>query len=271
MTSFQRILAPTDFSPRCAWAARYAQNLAQRFSSELIFLHAGASGDPTALEAFSQRAVGEQDPACEARRIVAVRGDPAEVIPEFVRREKVDLIVMPTHAHGRFRRFLLGSVTAKVLDDVDCPVWTGVHQEQIPLYSGESFSSIVCATGLEPNAAAIIRWAMDLSVALHASCKVIHAIPAADETSDNPGEIELRKFLFRRAEERASTMLHKFGIEAEMCFAGGDVARVIREAVLRERAELVVLSRAHAERPLGRLRTQSYGIIRGSPCPVVSV
>jgi hypothetical protein len=51
-------------------------------------------------------------------------GDPARAIIEYAEDEKVDLIMMPTHGYGPFRRFLLGSVTAKVLHDVKCAVWT---------------------------------------------------------------------------------------------------------------------------------------------------
>ena len=36
---------------------------------------------------------------------------------------------MPTHGFGPLRRFLLGSVAAKVLHDAQCPVWTSVHTD----------------------------------------------------------------------------------------------------------------------------------------------
>ena len=36
-------------------------------------------------------------------------------------------MIMPTHGYGVFRRFLLGSVTSKVLHDLGCPVLTGAH------------------------------------------------------------------------------------------------------------------------------------------------
>jgi len=52
--------------------------------------------------------------------------------------------MMPTHGLGGFRRFLLGSVTAKVLHDADCPVWTGVHLERAP-HSKQLSSGISCA------------------------------------------------------------------------------------------------------------------------------
>ncbi len=37
---------------------------------------------------------------------------------------ELDLIMMPTHGGRHFRSLLIGSVTAKVLHDVRCPVWT---------------------------------------------------------------------------------------------------------------------------------------------------
>jgi hypothetical protein len=49
------------------------------------------------------------------------------------------------------------------------------------------------------------------------------------------------------------------------------VERVVREAVLRERAQLVVIGRGHTQGGLGRIRTHSYSIIRSSPCPVLSI
>src|SRR5262249_4607948 len=55
-------------------------------------------------------------------------GESAEEISRAVAEGGFDLVVMPTHA-GRFRRMLLGSTTAKVLDDVACPVLTSQHSE----------------------------------------------------------------------------------------------------------------------------------------------
>src|ERR1035438_1854787 len=63
-----------------------------------------------------------------------VEGDPAGQIVDYARDHDIGLIVMATHGYGPFRRFLLGSVTAKVLHDAGCPVWTGPHLEEAPSY-----------------------------------------------------------------------------------------------------------------------------------------
>jgi len=57
-------------------------------------------------------------------------GEAAAQIAEVARTGGFDLIIMPTHA-GRFRRMLLGSTTAKVLNNADCPVMTTQHAEMV--------------------------------------------------------------------------------------------------------------------------------------------
>ena len=76
---------------------------------------------------------------------VLLYGDPAHEIVKYADSEKADLIVLPTHGYGPFRRFLLGSVTAKVLHDAQCPVWTGVHTEETARLDSVSFGRILCA------------------------------------------------------------------------------------------------------------------------------
>ena len=75
------------------------------------------------------------------KRLV-LRGDAAREIAQTARNEKVDLIAMSTHGFGAFYRFLLGSVTAKVLHDSGCPVWTGAHLEEARGQDVSDFDSV---------------------------------------------------------------------------------------------------------------------------------
>src|SRR5579885_1790286 len=76
---------------------------------------------------------------------VAELGDPAAGIVDFARREKADLIMMPTHGYGPFRSLLLGSVTAKVLHDTEVPVWTAAHIEDAPPHEHLPVRAMMCA------------------------------------------------------------------------------------------------------------------------------
>jgi Universal stress protein family len=53
--------------------------------------------------------------------------------------------MMPTRGSGRFRAFVLGSVTAKVLNDAECPVWTDAHMEEHQREMDLGIHNIVCA------------------------------------------------------------------------------------------------------------------------------
>ena len=152
--TLSRILLPVEFSDRCRGAARYAEALARHFQAEMTLLHVVAppyvaygeiNAYPAAADFLDQRwAQGRIDleaflgapPAGVTLQRILLDGDPARRIVEYAHAAKVDLIVMPTHAYGPFRRFLLGSVAAKVLHDVNCPVWTGPHLEQAPQWDG---------------------------------------------------------------------------------------------------------------------------------------
>ena len=265
MISISRILVPTVLSPSCGWAARYSAQVSKRLAARLIFVHVGDCGVQQ-IEAFLALHL-ENTP----REIVVRNGDPAEGILQLSAELAVDVILMPTHAYGRFRRFLLGSVTAKVLHDASCAVLTGVHREDIPLKVSADFRKIVCAVDADESFVPVIRWAMDFAALLGSDLSVIHALPAADETSDNRGEMELRRYLLQGAEEKFDVLCKQAGLNMKISYAGGPVHTVVREAALRENAELAIIGRGHTRRELGRLRTHAYSIIRNSPCPVLSV
>jgi len=78
-------------------------------------------------------------------------------IVKTARERNVDLIEMSTHGYSVFYRFLLGSVTAKVLHESDCPVWTDAHLEETPAREF-SIRRVLCSVDLTPTAPTLCRW-----------------------------------------------------------------------------------------------------------------
>jgi nucleotide-binding universal stress UspA family protein len=266
MISIRKILVPVALSPACAWAARYGLGLANKFGAELVFLHLAQKIPAPELEKFLKREI----PGAPYKSVVR-EGEPAESIIAFAEEYFCDLILMPTHAYGRFRRFLLGSVTAKVLHDADCPVWTGVHRQDGLFSDRAVVNSIVCGVDLNPDCVPVVQWAQDLAECFHATLKIVHAEPAVDESSDNVGEVQLRRYLFDRAEIELARVFGRAGLKTMVTLRGGSIAQVIREAALLEHSDLIVIGRGHTQRQFGHLRTGAYSIIRESPCPVLSI
>ncbi len=270
MRSVSSILLPVDFSERSAPAARYAKALAAQFGSPVILLHVltplqvefGGSDFSGSLLADlyqnrAQQAVQElanflpdelNGPGCER---VVVEGDPARSIVELA-HERGGVILMPTHGYGPFRRFILGSVTAKVLHDADCPVWTGVHLQDAPQAS-LPLRRILCAVDLGPQSSKTLCWAASLAVEFDARLTLLHVTLGTAEGA-------------REELERLRSFVHA---EAELRVEAGDPAAAICAAA--SGADLLAIGRGSAAGVFGRLRANAYSIIRQSPCPVVSV
>lgn len=274
--TIRTILLPVDFSDPARVAARQARLLAEHFAAHLKLLHVlpyplampGAPEHGLQLgEWFTGRAT--QDAAelksffaheLEGVRLerVVLEGDPAMRIVEYAGANDVDLIVMPAHGYGPFRRFLLGSVTAKVLHDVDCPVWTGIHVEELSWGEALNIRNVVCAVGLGPESAKVIGWASDAAASFRAHLFLVHVIAGP--------ELEAG-----RARERAEELKRQCGADAAVIIASGEIPKAVRWQMERLSADLLIIGRSPQAGVFGRLPTNAYAIVRDSICPVVSV
>ncbi|HWB99721.1 MAG TPA: universal stress protein [Bryobacteraceae bacterium] len=289
MRSLAKILLPVDFSERSLGAARYAKTLAKQFDSELTLLHVltpphyefGALeiGGSMLSELYANRAAQvEKELAAflaadlaglSAQRIV-LEGDPARQIVEYAREHQAGLIVMPTHGYGPFRRFILGSTTAKVLHDADCPVWTGVHLEQQMAVANLPFQHIICAVDLGPQSCQALDWASAIQAHFGAHLSLIHVTAGFQHPQEVP-DPEWRADLVHSAMEELKRLQQQCGTHATLVVRTGDPAKTVCQFATDEKADLLVIGRGSAGGVFGRLRTNAYAIIRQSPCPVVSV
>ena len=108
--------------------------------------------------------------------------------------------MMPTHGYGLFRTLLLGSVTAKVLHDTPCPVWTGVHVEDAPAVSPE-FATVMCAVDRTEDSIATMRFACRLAHDNQARLFLVHAIPGAEVAPEKYFDADLRAYLEQEREK----------------------------------------------------------------------
>jgi nucleotide-binding universal stress UspA family protein len=201
-----------------------------------------------------------------------IEGDAAHAIVSYAREDGSDLIVMSTHGYGPFRRLLLGSVTAKVLNDAHCPVWTGPHLEAAPGIPEIQFRRILCAIDLATGSPAVLEWAEEFARAYGAGLAVVHILP---ESFIQLGGIyfdpEWRRQVEGTARERLQQLREARGSKAELLVEFGEVPASVAALARRWAADLLVIGRGSESGMVGRLRANTYAIIRESPCPVVAV
>jgi nucleotide-binding universal stress UspA family protein len=202
---------------------------------------------------------------------VAELGDAANVITCFAQSHAIDLIMMPTHGRGKFRSLLIGSVTAKVLHDAACPVWTMAHSDH-PASTGHiACRNILCAIDLSERSEEMVRRSEAWARMNGATLRLVHAIPVGDATTSPYFEESIKKVLVERGEEAVRDLQRKAGTELDVILRVGRISDVVRQAAIEGEVDLVVIGRGRVQKPFGRLRTNAYAIIRDAPCPVVSV
>src|ERR1051326_1730583 len=215
----RKILFPVDFSTRCTIAATMVESFASYFKARLTLLHVVEPIMYTDLP-VDAAGIAEQQPEsylperfeqCDVDRVL-LHGDAAHRIVDFAHEGGFNLIMLPTHGYGRFRRFILGSVAAKVLHDARCPVWTGAHMEHVPNAETSRFKNIVCAVDLGKQSCAALRWAGLFANEFGANLTVVHAVPTAKDHPNVYCDQDWKLDLTRGAREKMQGMLDSLGL-----------------------------------------------------------
>lgn len=135
------ILVPTDFSKAALNAVKYAFAYAEETNSKIVLFHTyiGPTGELTIP--FSNVHYGKKEALLEAEvRIkklavsllkhfpnakltcIVQPGIASDNIIEYVKQNKISLIIMGTTGQGVFTRALIGSTTSHVITDAKCTV-----------------------------------------------------------------------------------------------------------------------------------------------------
>ena len=289
MSLIANILYPVDFSRSCVAMAAYVKRAAALLGARVSLVHVV---DPTGYNGLQLyvRPISEvteeylgigrerldsflaaEFPAAQCPRILA-SGDAATEIARVAREDRFDLIIMPTHA-GIFRRMLLGSTTAKVINDADCPVLTSRHAQTIaprPLEHREW----LCAIGLSSNSERVLRFASQAAAQARSKLSIIHAVQGGDP--DLPIQLDLREEVLSgvRLEARrriAELQQQTVGADVAVRVAVGSVKEALLEAALEADADVLMIGRRHERGAHGRMRDLTYAMVRDSPFPVLSV
>jgi nucleotide-binding universal stress UspA family protein len=287
MLPFHKILFPVDYSAPCQGVIPYVGEMAARFSAELTVAHAYA---PMALIANSELLISdpelqakahtmEEDRvkqfACQAfpgqkLEAIAELGEPGGVIDRLAQQQRADLVMIATRGHGVMRRFLLGSITAKVLHDVSAAVWTGVGAELVDHPVKIPYQSIVCALDDSPEAEGVLRAASSIATAYHAQLWILHVVPTPPAYPDVDFEEHTRQ-LTEASQFRLRELKAKLGVDAPHTVVDALLADGIHQEIVRRKADLLVTGRGHSIGTFSRLWSHLYSIIRDSPCPGLSV
>lgn len=275
----KRILAPTDFSELAARSLEYAVELATRTGAELVVMYADPFRPPPQ---FTSDQMDDVVASLERRRIAAMRElelHAAKIVPDGVSLRTLlvedtpaaailriaddvdaDLIVMGTHGRSGFNRFLMGSVTERVLHETTRPLLT-VRETSRPAAEAPARPRVLCPVNFSEAAHAALDVAVSFSNLLDAELVVLYV---AEDDSEETRELA-KKIESWIPPDSLRTSADKLLLE-------GDAAEQVIQYAKSHEADLIVLG---ASRRLfvdtSVLGTTAVRVTRHAPIPVLTV
>jgi nucleotide-binding universal stress UspA family protein len=261
---FDKIMVPVDFSEHATHAFGHAALLARSFASELELVHVVEqvvhshpsfwSAEPALADELHQQSLGSAESllgellrAHEAELGARVdsrvlSGSLPGALAEHAVQANVDLIVMTTHGRTGFARWLMGSVSERLLRVAPCSVL--VVRGMGPAHSPR-VARILVAVDLSEHSRHALQASAELAARLGASLEALHvwAVPFFAEAGAS------RAGLLERMRDNARAELDSFveqsalaaGVSVERSVVSGAPTKAISEHAADRKPDLLVL------------------------------
>jgi nucleotide-binding universal stress UspA family protein len=280
---FENILFPVDFSESSVALKADVEWIAKQFGSTVTAMYVfeippawHGLGDPDALNAgclagILYEAKRKLDafamdlPADKVKRVL-LKGQPAAEIREWCNTHSVDLIAMATHGHDALEGLMMRSVTAKVLHNVNAPLWLRPEDAGNPPVHG-SFR-IVCGIDLGTETQPVLLYARDLAAAFKAQVTLVHSVAGQEPRPDKYPDFDLHQRMRGVAEREIATFQKEAGTTFDVIVTDHGISGALAIAADETKANLILIGRGHARKFLGRFRTHTYDLLCQVRCPV---
>jgi len=192
---YEDVLLPFDGSEGATTVLRHAAEIADWADATIrvLFVADTSRDSVTVVEGQTVDALAKQgervvEGAAETLRSLGVdpktdvvQGNPAVTIADYAEQYGYDLVVMPTRGREGISRYLVGSVTEKVVRLSSVPVLTARLQPDERL--AFPYENVLVPTDGSPVSMRAVDHGLELAAALGATT---HAVAVADDTSLGP-------------------------------------------------------------------------------------
>jgi len=284
-----KILLATDFSTFSDAALPFAAGLARRYGSTLFLVSVVPSVPYDLLPADplqpAQVAGQQMEALCASDKLKGIKhrefveqGDIAGVLKEFVQQQKIDLIVLGTHARQGIEKLLMGSVAEDVFRHATCPVLTiGPHVTH-KITEG-TLRHILYATDFGEETMHGLPYALSIAEEHHAKMTLLHVSPEpppamGDLAPGAPPSLSRAELMAYNERELRDMMPHDANLAThpEFVVELGDPVKIIVETARKMDADIVVMG-VKRPMPLATHLTTgiAYRVVCEAPCPVLTV
>ncbi len=283
---FDQLLFPTDGSEGADAALDHVLDIATTHGATVHILTVAAGGSPTgtgadAVDEAEQKwkdiVSGAADRARErgvATVTDVVNGEPYREIVDYANANDVDLIVMPTHGRRGIERFLLGSVTERVVRRADVPVLT--LRPGADSRTEHPYRNVLVPTDGSSCAEHALGMGIDVASAEDATLHLLSVVETAALGADIRSEIQVDSLEARaeRVVASAAETAADAGLDTSTTAVefGSSVTKAIRGYVDDHDIDLVIVG-THGRTGFDRyvLGSVTEQLVRTAGVPVLSV
>ncbi len=281
--SFQHILVASDLSQHSRAALQHALGLAHQYGSRLYLFHtvpafgfdlAGPEAWVEAVDCAWRDARRLETELFLARQLeglafelIVRQGEVWPTLARVLQQHDIDLVVVGTHARGRIRKLLLGSVAETIFRHATCPVLT-INPSLEPSAEGnQAPRRILFPTDFSPQSEHAFPHALSLARRCGAHLTLLHVLPEmrGEASGDRERVVQVTRERLHALAGRAEVELSCRVVEAS-----SPVDAILRCAAAE--ADLIVSGVRAPQSILQRLVwTNAYRIVTEASCPVLTV
>jgi nucleotide-binding universal stress UspA family protein len=294
---FKNILCATDFSDFSNHTINYGVALAREFDAKLTICHIIDLSSVAIYGEFQLDPIGQQNRIVEDagaqlqeltgdqpvawEPLIAV-GKPADEIARAVEEKGIDLVISATRGRSRFKRFILGSVTERLIRTLTCPllvVRSPEHEFVKPPDKEIRLKKILVGCDFSPDSDQAFKHAVSLAQEFQAELHLAHVIEPPTQPNlireENlvSGEIQedYHNLLIKKLKDMVPKEAVNWCIPQTSILEGQAYEEIVKYADTRDIDMIVLGVRGHGLVKTLFLGSTTDRVLRESPCPVLSV
>ena len=293
---FKRIICATDLSDLSNQSVHYGASMARRFEALLILcyvidlpvvsVHGAAYTYPHEyVESLKEDALEKFGTLLKDGEVnwqpAVITGPVASSICNLADSERADLVIAATHGRSGLKRWILGSVTERLIRTVPCPLMSitpFAEKRETELSEPVQFRNILVGCDFSADSAAALETALSLAQEYQARLHLVHVIEpvAYREVLLSPGVMdEVRVNLNTKLTQQLTALVpeevdHWCEVQTN-CLAGKPFEELIKYATIHA-IDLIVLGvRGRSLVDSMLLGSTTDRVVRRSRCPVLAV
>ena len=284
------ILSAIDFSTFTDTIFSYSVTLCKKYDAKLFLVHVATDlnrlleHNETTLDVeviqkenirYAQERLEERVKGLPVENeIIIGQGTPADIISRLASEQQADMVITATHGKAGFKRFLLGSVTEKLIKTLHCPLLVLPPQEHasMPPDAVEiKLNKILVGCDFSSDSQLAFDYGLSMAQEFQAELHLSHVIKPSLYENEREGIDQLRGRLEKKLDGMVPEACRDWCTVKSVLLDGEPYIALVEYAKEQEMDMIVLGIRGHTLLEKLLVGATTDRLIRHSPAPVLAV